>query len=121
MTRSRRPFRLALSVLSLLAVSAALAALSPAAAAAQAAAKKAPTVEDLMALMSAGSARISPDGQRVAYTVTETDLDQDAYVTQIWLVDVASGDAIQLTRGKKSSSDPAWSPDGRWKIGRAHV
>jgi dipeptidyl aminopeptidase/acylaminoacyl peptidase len=77
-------------------------------------AKRVPTIEDLMALKSAGAARISPDGTRVAYTVTETDMDQDAYVTQVWLADVASGKAIQLTRGKKSSSGPAWSPDGRW-------
>ena len=42
---------------------------------------------------------IAPDGTRVAYTVTETDLDQDAYITQIWLLDVASGESIQLTRG----------------------
>ena len=74
----------------------------------------APTVEDLMVLRSAGGPRISPDGRRVAYTITETDFDQDAYVTQIWLADVASGQAVQLTRGKKSSSGPTWSPDGRW-------
>ncbi len=76
--------------------------------------KRVPTVEDLMALRSAGGPRISPDGRRVAYAITETDFDQDAYVTQIWLVDVASGQAVQLTRGKKSSSGPTWSPDGRW-------
>ncbi|MCX6570184.1 MAG: S9 family peptidase [Candidatus Aminicenantes bacterium] len=75
--------------------------------------KRVPTIEDLMALKSVGGARISPDGTRVAYTVTETDMEQDAYVTQIWLVDVASGKTVQLTRGKKSSSGPAWSPDGR--------
>ncbi len=77
------------------------------------AAKRVPTVEDLINLKSAGGARISPDGTRVAYTVTETDMEQDAYVTQIWLADVASGKTVQLTRSKKSSSGPAWSPDGR--------
>jgi len=77
-------------------------------------AKRVPTVEDLMALRSAGSPQISPDGMKVAYTVTETDFDQDAYVTQVWLADVATGQSFQLTRGKKSSSGPGWSPDGRW-------
>jgi dipeptidyl aminopeptidase/acylaminoacyl peptidase len=75
--------------------------------------KRVPTVEDLMLLRSAGGPAISPDGRRVAYTIMETDFDQDAYVTQIWLMDVGSGQAIQLTRGKRSSSGPAWSPDGR--------
>jgi len=73
-----------------------------------------PTIEDLMNLKSAGGTQISPDGTKVAYTVTETDFEQDAYVTQIWLADVATGRALQLTRGKKSSSGPGWSPDGRW-------
>jgi len=84
----------------------------PAAAAAQA--KRAPTVDDLLALKSVGGVRLSPDGVWAAYTVTETDLNQDAYVTQIWLLETASGRAFQLTRGDKSCSNPAWSPDGRW-------
>ncbi len=100
-------------------ISVAVGALVPAPAAAAApsgadTAKRVPTIEDLMALKSVGGARISPDGTRVAYTVTETDMEQDAYVTQVWLADVASGRTLQLTRGKKSSSGPAWSPDGRW-------
>lgn len=80
----------------------------------QAPARRAPTVEDLMALKSVGGARVSPDGRRVAYTVTETDLAQDAYVTHIWLVDAGGGEPLQLTRGPKSASGPAWSPDGKW-------
>ncbi len=87
---------------------------APAARTPQETVKHVPTVEDLMRLRSAGSPRISPDGRRVAYTITETDFDQDAYVSQIWLGDIASGQSIQMTRGKRSSSGPAWSPDGRW-------
>ncbi len=83
-------------------------------AAGQNAPKHVPTVEDLMGLKTAGSPEISPDGTKIAYTVTETDYDQDAYVTQVWLADVATGRSIQLTRGKKSCSGPSWSPDGAW-------
>jgi dipeptidyl aminopeptidase/acylaminoacyl peptidase len=76
--------------------------------------KHVPSVDELFMLKSVGNARISPDGTKVAYTVTETDFDQDAYVTQIWLADVAAGRTFQLTRGKKSCSGIDWSPDGRW-------
>ena len=76
--------------------------------------KRVPTVDEIMALKSAGGARISPDSKWVAYTVTETDLKQDAYVTHIWLADPATGRTIQLTRGEKSCTGPDWSPDGRW-------
>ena len=64
-------------------------------------ARRVPTVEDLMALKSLGGPRISPDGTRVAYTVTETDLEQDAYVTQIWLADVASGEIDPADPGQE--------------------
>ena len=63
---------------------------------------------------SAGGSRISPDGKWVAYTVTETNFKADAYVTQVWLADAATGRALQLTRGEKSSGNPRWSPDGQW-------
>lgn len=74
----------------------------------------APTVARLLALKTAGEARISPDGSRVAYTVGEADLEQNAFLTQIWLADAATGKTLQLTRAKKSSSGIAWSPDGNW-------
>ena len=76
--------------------------------------RRVPTVDDLLNLESVGGAQISPDGARVAYTVTETDLEQDAFVTHIWLADTSTGRTLRLTRGEKSATSPRWSPDGRW-------
>jgi len=73
-----------------------------------------PAVDQLLALKRVGSPAMSPDGRRVAYTVREADWEENAYETQIWLVDTQTAAARQLTRGEKSSSAPAWSPDGRW-------
>ena len=72
-----------------------------------------PTIDDLISLKRAGSPVISPDGRFVAYTVRETNWDDDRYETEIWVADVASGAVRQLTNAPKSSSAPAWSPDGR--------
>jgi dipeptidyl aminopeptidase/acylaminoacyl peptidase len=72
-----------------------------------------PTIDDLISLKRAGSPVISPDGRLVAYTVRETNWDDDRYETEIWVADVASGAVRQLTNAPKSSSAPAWSPDGR--------
>jgi dipeptidyl aminopeptidase/acylaminoacyl peptidase len=77
-------------------------------------AARVPTIDDLLKLTAPGAVRISPDGKYVAYTVTEPDFEQDAYVTQIWIVETGSGRSWQLTRGKKSSSGPRWSPDSQW-------
>jgi len=72
----------------------------------------APTVDQILSLKRVGSPEISPDGRRVAYTVRETNWDDNAYDTQIWLADVTTGTLRQLTHSKKSSQSPAWSPDG---------
>ena len=76
--------------------------------------KHTPTLEESLSLKTIGGARISPDGKFIAYRVRETDWKENAYVRQIWLVNVATGASFQLTRGKKSSDAPEWSPDGRW-------
>ncbi|HEX3703438.1 MAG TPA: S9 family peptidase [Vicinamibacterales bacterium] len=72
----------------------------------------APTVDQILSLKRAGSPEISPDGQHVAYTMRVTNWDDNAYETEIWIADVRNGTTRQLTAGKKSSSAPAWSPDG---------
>jgi dipeptidyl aminopeptidase/acylaminoacyl peptidase len=77
-------------------------------------AERVPTVDDLLHLKSAGGAAISPDGRYVAYTFTETDFDQDAYVTHIWVAETGTKRSWQLTRGKKSAGQPKWSPDSQW-------
>jgi dipeptidyl aminopeptidase/acylaminoacyl peptidase len=76
--------------------------------------RRVPTVDDLINVKTAGGAQISPDGKYVAYTVGETDWKQDAFVTQLWLANVATGKTLQLTRGEKSSGNPQWSPTGEW-------
>jgi dipeptidyl aminopeptidase/acylaminoacyl peptidase len=76
--------------------------------------KHTPSLEESLSLKTIGGARISPDGKFIAYRVRETDWKENAYVRQIWLVNVATGAKFQLTRGKKSSDAPEWSPDGRW-------
>src|SRR5262245_53257100 len=75
--------------------------------------RRVPTVDDLLNVKSLGGAQISPDGKYVAYTVGETDWKQDAFVTQIWLANTATGKTLQLTRGEKPAGNLQWSPDGQ--------
>src|SRR5258708_14381445 len=74
--------------------------------------KSAPTVDQILSLKRAGSPKISSDGRWVAYTVRETNWDDNAYETEIWLADSAGGGTRTLTNAKKSDPGPAWSPDG---------
>ena len=56
--------------------------------------------------------RLSPDGQRLAYTVTRYDLARNRGVTAIYVRDMASGDVRQLTDHTSNNASPAWSADG---------
>jgi dipeptidyl aminopeptidase/acylaminoacyl peptidase len=67
-------------------------------------------------LKAVGAPRVSPDGSRVVYTVNEavTTADKSEFVTQVWMTNVATKQNTQLTFGEKSSTNPKWSPDGKW-------
>src|SRR5437899_3221202 len=72
-------------------------------------------VEDMQKLSRLGSARISPDGRWVAYTVTRSDVPKNRSVTNLWIVPAAGGDARQLTFADRGSNNsPRWSPDSRY-------
>lgn len=72
-----------------------------------------PTIEQSLNLKAAGSPRISPDGRFVAYTVSETNWEENSFDTQIWMLMTTTGERYQLTHAKKSSSDPRWAPDSK--------
>src|SRR3712207_4225510 len=58
--------------------------------------------------------RVSPDGRRVVYTVSDavTTAERSEYVSQIWMATADGRENVQLTFADKSSTNPKWSPDG---------
>src|SRR5882672_1691330 len=72
--------------------------------------RRVPTVDDLLTIKFVGGTQISPDGKWIAYTVGYGDFKQDAFITQVWLVESDTGKNFQLTRAEKSSTNPRWSP-----------
>jgi dipeptidyl aminopeptidase/acylaminoacyl peptidase len=97
----------------LLTAFAAGAAITAAVAAQSTAAASKPGIDDLISLKRVGSPALSPDAKWIAYTVRETNWDENAYETEIWLADARGGSPRQLTNGRKSSTAPAWAPDSR--------
>ena len=59
---------------------------------------------------------VSPDGNRVAFVVSSAVMDgeKSEWLGQIHVARADGANAFQLTRGEKSASAPAWSPDGQW-------
>ena len=74
------------------------------------------TPEKCMKLKNVSSVSVSPDGSKVLYTVREAVMtdDRSEYVNQVFLCNTDGSNTIQLTRGDKNSSNPSWSPDGKW-------
>src|SRR5688500_17479505 len=71
-----------------------------------------PSIDDVINLKRAGAPAISPNGQQVAFTIRDTNWDENAYETEIWIGDAATGQSRQVTNAKGSSTQPAWSSDG---------
>ncbi|HEY2176203.1 MAG TPA: S9 family peptidase [Mycobacteriales bacterium] len=69
---------------------------------------------DLGLLRIPGLPTLSPDGSRAVVTVARPDLDEDEYVSQLWLVHIDGDEPPrQLTQGR-SDAGPRFSPDGRF-------
>ncbi len=82
---------------------------------AQSGAQSAWTPELEMKVKNISAVRVSPDGKKVAYTISTAVMtpDKSEYVSQIWLANTDGTANVQLTYAEKSSDNPQWSPDGK--------
>jgi dipeptidyl aminopeptidase/acylaminoacyl peptidase len=69
-------------------------------------------MQDVVSVKRVGAPKLSPDGTRVAFTVSEANWEENAFETEIWIAPAEGGPPRQLTSAKGSSNAPAWSPDG---------
>jgi dipeptidyl aminopeptidase/acylaminoacyl peptidase len=73
-----------------------------------------PTIDQSLEMKGAFSPEISPDGKRVVYEVSRTNWEDNTFERDLWIVDTRTVEGHQLTAPKKSSTNAAWSPDGKW-------
>ena len=73
---------------------------------------KTPTIRQSIDMVAVNAPKISPDGRRVVYEQARTNWDANAFETDLWIADVATGERHLLTTASKSSTEAAWSPDG---------
>ncbi len=66
------------------------------------------TIEQFVAVDSPREPRLSPDGRRVAYTA------EAGGARQVFVLELRSGLARQVTASEHAVSDPQWAPDGAW-------
>ena len=75
-------------------------------------------LSDMLRIKQMGNVQITKDGSKVVFTVLGSNKSDNAkwdypYSTQVWMLPLSTnGDAIQLTSGTESATQPALSPDG---------
>ncbi len=74
---------------------------------------------DLSRLRSVGSVELSPDGHRIAYSVTMRDRPGRPW-DQLWILDLDTKKSIRVGGEKDSGGGPLWSPDGKWFAFQGH-
>ena len=67
---------------------------------------------ELTQLRSGDAVQWSPDGTRIAYTITSNDAPGGPY-SQLWLLNVASGQFVRVGDAASRGSQPLWAPDGK--------
>ncbi len=72
------------------------------------------TIDDLFKIKRVGSPELSPEGEWVAYTVTNTTLKEDKSKTRIWMAPALGGIPLPMTGEGSSANSPQWSPDGKY-------
>ncbi len=81
---------------------------------AQETASSTPTIDQSLGWKAALNPKISPDGRRVVYEMQKTNWEENAFERNLWIADIPAGESHALTSAKKSSTNAAWSPDGKW-------
>src|SRR4051812_3295896 len=68
----------------------------------------------MLGLRQAYDVTLSPDGQWVAFTLSEFVADQQKAQSRIWIVETSGkGEAQPLSKGPKADMSPRWSPDSQ--------
>ena len=63
-----------------------------------------------------GSPAMSPDGKRVAFTVTTIADRENRRHSEIWVVNTSGGDPVRWSSPSTESSNPRWTPDGKYLL-----
>ena len=71
-------------------------------------------VEDVLAIKTITEAKVSPDGQWVAFVAIEHNLEENKRNSEVWIVNPYGPTTTRLTEDLAMDANIQWSPDGEW-------
>lgn len=76
-------------------------------------AKRPISFNDFIRIKRVSDPQVSPEGDLIAFVVTEIDKAKNTSNSDIWIVPISGGEPWRLTSSPKGDSRPRWSPDGK--------
>ena len=77
------------------------------------------TPEVMWSMGKMGEATVSPDGTKIAYTVTYYDVDKNKGNAELYVMNSDGSDIQQITKSAKSEFNPVWLDDSQLAFARA--
>lgn len=74
--------------------------------------KRAITVDDLWAMKRIGGITVSPNGEQIAFSVSQYSMENNSGQTDIYLMNIDGSDAHPILDSEDSETSPIFSPDG---------
>ena len=69
---------------------------------------------DIYRMKAISDCQVSPEGNWIAYTLSEIDSAKDKTRSHIWMNSWDGQTQLQITNGKDGDESPRWSPDGKY-------
>lgn len=69
--------------------------------------------EDLIKISMPSEPTLSLDASKVIFTLSKPSLDENDYISRLWIADLKTNEVYAYTNGPKDSR-PAWSPSGKY-------
>ncbi|MBQ0016534.1 MAG: PD40 domain-containing protein, partial [Bacteroidales bacterium] len=71
------------------------------------------TIEAMWAMGNLGGVTISPDGQRMAYTIRYTSIERDGGNSDVYVQSISGGESRRITTTAESEGNVVWMDNGR--------
>src|SRR5881394_2211613 len=72
------------------------------------------TIDEIQRIADVRDPQCSPDGQWVAYVVSNIDVKEDKSSAHVWMASFDGKTDRQITFGQESEGGTRWSPDGKY-------